>query len=125
MRNHAKKRELIRIYGKKSMYKAARVDEVIKNLFGKSYLEYEESHPFDDEKMQMMKNKLAYHHLQHLSEDGKTDMENGAIITSLEHAFIHTLSRYEEEVVNRELRIYKENYLRWNKEYKSIEDEER
>ena len=125
MRNHAKKRELAKIYGKKSMYQAGRIDDVIKYFFGKSYEEYENSHPFDDEKMQLMKTKIAYHHMQHLSEEGKTDIENGALVTSLEHAFIHTLSRDEEEFVNNELRKYKENYLRWKKEYKSIEDEER
>ena len=69
--------------------------------------------------------KSLDHIMQHLSEEGKTDIENGALVTSLEHAFIHTLSRDEEEFVNNELRKYKENYLKWKKEYKSIEDEER
>ena len=127
MRNHGKKNELIRIYGKKSMYQEARIDDIIKSLFGKSYEEYEKSHPFDDDKMRVMKSKLAYHHMQHISEEGDTNLENGALVTSLEHAFIHTLSRYEEEIVNNELRKYKENYLKWKKEYtsKGRTDEER
>lgn len=127
MRNHAKKNELIRIYGKKSMYQMAKIDDIIKPLFGKSYEDYEKSHPFDDNKMMAMKSKLAYHHMQHVSEDGNTDAENGALVTSLEHAFIHTLSRYEEEIVNNELRKYKENYLKWKKEYahRQRTDEER
>ena len=119
MRNCSKKKELIKIYGRRSMYKAAKIDDIIKPLFGKSYAEYEASEPFDEFKMDSMKKKLAYHHMQHVSENGGTDIDNGAIVTSLEHAFIHTLSRQEEEVVNNELRRFKENYLKWKKEYTS------
>ena len=127
MNNTGKRKELIRVFGRKSMYQEARIDDIIRPLFGKSYEEYEKSHPFDEGRMMTMKTKIAYHHMQHISEEGDTSIENGALVTSLEHAFIHTLSRYEEEVVNSELRKYKENFLKWKKELSSrdrMDDEE-
>ena len=127
--NKSLKKALMSLYGKGSMYQLARIDEVIAVKFGKTYAEYEKTCPYNEKRKKSMKAKYAYHHLQHTYEEGNTTLENGAVVTVLEHAFIHSLPREEEEFINRELRVFKENYLKWYKEYttgkSSWDDEER
>lgn len=127
--NKSLKSALMSLYGKGSMYQLAKIDEVIAVKLGKTYAEYEKTCPFSEKRKKSMKTKYAYHHLQHVAEEGDSTFKNGAVVTVLEHAFIHSLPRVEEELINRELRIFKENYLRWYKEYttgaSSWDDEER
>ncbi len=50
---------------------------------------------------------MNLHHLKHKSEGGATNVENGAVINSLAHMYIHSLPRNQEEYINNLLREYK------------------
>ena len=57
--------------------------------------------------MKRMK-QLTYHHILERYKGGKATVENGAIVSGLAHAYMHSLPRHEEEVINNMLREYKE-----------------
>ena len=54
-------------------------------------------------------NQMNLHHLIHRAEGGKTTVENGAVVNSLAHMYMHSLPREAEEFINEELRQYKQD----------------
>jgi len=56
--------------------------------------------------MQRMK-QLTFHHIVMKKDGGKTTVENGALLSSLAHMYIHSLPRNQEEFINNLLREYK------------------
>ena len=61
-----------------------------------------------------IKKQLTYHHLQHKSDGGRATVENGAVIDSTAHAYMHSLPRHQEEIINNMLRAYKINFMELN-----------
>ena len=54
---------------------------------------------------------MNYHHLQHKAEGGATSIENGAVIDELEHRYIHSLPRNQEEIINNHIRQWKLDFI--------------
>lgn len=91
MKNSEAKKELEKIYGKGCFMERAGI-RTIKGYRKNSRL-------------------LTYHHLRHRSENGATDIDNGAILAVENHEVLHTLPRDEEEVVNNMIRKWKINCI--------------
>ena len=62
----------------------------------------------------MIKKQLTYHHLRHKSEGGGATVENGAVVEATAHAYLHSLPRHQEEIINNMLRSYKINAVEMN-----------
>ena len=86
------------IYGKGSMFKKAECEKQIEKqkLKIKGY-----------KSLKTKSKQMTYHHLKHRSEGGQTDVENGAILSTLEHEYVHSLPREQEEIINNMIREYK------------------
>ena len=97
------------IYGKGSMFKKAECEKQIEKqkLKIKGYKRFLQEKRYSGKILKTKLRQMTYHHLQHRSEGGKTDVENGAILSTLEHEYIHSLSREQEEVINNMIREYK------------------
>ena len=97
------------IYGKGSMFKKAECERQIEKqkLKIKGYKRFLQEKRYSGKILKTKSRQMTYHHLQHRSEGGKTDVENGAILSTLEHEYIHSLSREQEEVINNMIRQYK------------------
>lgn len=52
---------------------------------------------------------MTFHHFKHRSEGGATTPENGGVINELAHAYMHSLPREHEEIINNMIREYKLN----------------
>ena len=110
--NKKAKQELMEIYGKGCMFKKAHIAERIAKMGGiKTYNAYLAGKKF---KGKSIKKQLTYHHLQHKAEGGKATIENGAVIDATAHAYMHSLPRHQEEIINNMLRAYKINFMELN-----------
>ena len=106
--NSSMKAELQRIYGKGCMFRKAEIAKQIEEMGGiKTYRRYVQETRYKRRRINLLENRLTYHHLQHRSEGGLTDLNNGAVINELAHRYLHSLPRDEEEVINDMLRYYK------------------
>lgn len=107
-KNRKIREALERIYGEGCMFQKARIEKRIEQLGGiKTYKQFKEQHRYTLKKIKAFENIQTLHHLQHKSENGKTTIENGAVINSLAHTYLHSLPRADEEVINNMLRDYK------------------
>lgn len=125
MTNKSAKKALIEIYGEECMFKKAKIVERIEAMGGiKTYKSYLATKRF---KGKNIKKQLTYHHLKHKSEGGGATVENGAVVEATAHAYLHSLPRHQEEIINNMLRTYKINALTFNsketEEYGTVESD--
>ena len=107
-KNRKIREALERIYGEGCMFQKARIEKRIEQLGGiKTYKQFKEEHKYTLKKIKAFENIQTLHHLVHKSEKGQTTIENGAVINSLAHTYMHSLPRADEEVINDMLRDYK------------------
>lgn len=111
-------RELLEeLYDKGCMFKKAKIAEKIEAMGGiKTYKKYIKEKRYTVKDVEIYESRLSYHHLIHRENGGKTTVENGAIINSLAHSYIHSLPREQEERINNMLRRYKKS-IECNVEY--------
>lgn len=108
-KNRKIREELERIYGKGCMFQKAKIEKRIEEIGGiKTYKQFKEQHRFTLKRERVFENMMTLHHLKHLSEGGETTLENGAVVGSLPHMYMHSLPREQEEVINDMLRSFKE-----------------
>jgi len=124
--NKGAKNKLIEIYGKHCMFERARIAERIERMGGiRTYRSYLVDKKFKGKKIVK---QLTYHHLKHCSEGGKATVENGAVVDTTAHAYLHSLPRHQEEIINNMLRAYKINFMELNQGqvlgYDSIQTED-
>ena len=106
--NKSKREELQKIYGNGSMFKKSKVEEYLTTLPRiKSYKKFQEEKHYTRKQKLKLEQTLTYHHMQHLSEGGKTTLENGAVVTEGEHQYMHALPRLEEEIINKHIKNWK------------------
>ena len=107
-KNRKIREALERIYGEGCMFQKARIERRIEQLGGiKTYKQFKEEHRYTLKKIKAFEGVMTLHHLKHLSEKGETTIENGAVINSLAHTYLHSLPREDEEKINDMLREYK------------------
>lgn len=110
--NKTKREELEKIYGKGSMFQKAKTEEYISTLPKiKGYKKFVEEKHFTSKEIKALKKRMNYHHLQHKAEGGATSIENGAVIDELEHRYIHSLPRNQEEIINNHIRQWKLDFI--------------
>lgn len=101
---------LAQVYGSGCMFKRSGAEKYIEKLGHiKTYKKYKEERHYTSKKIKALENLLTLHHLKHKSEGGKASVENGAIINSLAHQYLHSLPRTQEELINDYIREYKRN----------------
>ena len=105
--NRGARKELEIRYGKGCMFIKGDVEERTKRKLKKTYKKFKEERHYTRKEERALETLMTYHHLKHKSKGGKATVENGAIVNSLAHQYIHSLSRQEEEIINNELRCYK------------------
>lgn len=97
-------------YGCGCMFRNAHIAERIEAMGGiKTYKEFLEEHKYKLKKIIQLEKQMSLHHLKHRSEEGHTSEYNGAVINSLAHAYLHSLPREQEEIINNMLREHKRN----------------
>ena len=98
--NMTKRRQLEKIYGKGCMFKKAKIEEQIESLkpkrIIKSYKMYLKEMKYTGKMIRQVESNMTYHHLRHISEGGKTNIENGAIVNEMAHRYMHSLPREDE-----------------------------
>lgn len=114
-KNRPVKLMLEEIYGKGCMFQKAYVSERLKLLNeelikrGKepviTYGTYKKKYTLNQQRT--LERRMTLHHLKHKSEGGKTNIENGAVVSELAHRYMHLLPRAVEERANDMLREYK------------------
>lgn len=110
--NKRAKQALIEIYGNRCMFERARIAERIEQMGGiRSYRSYVVEKRFKGKKIAK---QLSYHHLRHKSEGGPATVENGALIDATAHAYLHSLPRHQEEIINNMLRLHKLSVIELN-----------
>lgn len=91
------------------MFSKARIAERIESMGGiRTYRSYVAEKRFKGKKIPK---QLTYHHLRHKSDGGKATVENGAVVDATAHAYLHSLPRHQEEIINNMLRAYKINAM--------------
>lgn len=109
--NKSVREELEREYGQGCMFKKAHIEEKVEaKRTIKTYKRFIQQQRFTRKKIKKLEEMMTLHHLQHRSEGGKTNAENGAIVNALAHMYMHSLPREQEEFINNELRQYKERF---------------
>ena len=107
-KNRKIREALERIYGEGCMFQKARIEKRIEELGGiKTYKQFKEEHKYTLKKIKAFEGMMTFHHLKHKSENGETSIENGAVVNSLAHTYLHSLPRADEEIINDMLRDYK------------------
>ena len=110
--NKRAKQALIDIYGEFCMFEKARIAERIEQMGGiRTYRSYVAEKKFKGKKISK---QLTYHHLKHRSEGGPANIENGAVVAEIAHAYLYSLPRHQEEIINDMLRRFKINALEVN-----------
>jgi len=98
------------IYGKGCMFKKAGIEGRIERIRSiKTYKRYIAEKRYTSKKIKHYESIMSYHHLKHKSDGGGKSVENGAVINSLAHSYLHSLPRHHEEIINNMLRQYKIN----------------
>lgn len=111
-KNKKVKEQLMELYGKGCMFEKARIAERIAKMGGiRTYSSYLAEKKF---RGKSIKKQLTYHHLQHKADGGKATIENGAVVEASAHAYLHSLPRHQEEIINNMLRAYKINFMELN-----------
>ena len=110
--NKSAKNKLIEIYGEHCMFERARIAERIEQMGGiRTYRSYVSDKRFKGKKIAK---QLTYHHLRHKSDGGPATVENGALVDATAHAYLHSLPRHQEEIINNMLRLHKLNVIEMN-----------
>lgn len=110
--NKKAKKMLIELYGENCMFEKANIAERIAKMGGiRTYSSFLANKRF---KGKSIAKQLTYHHLQHKSDEGKATIENGALVDTTAHAYLHSLPRSQEEIINNMLRAYKINFMELN-----------
>lgn len=110
--NRIKREELQRIFGKGSMFQKSRSEEYIESLPKiKGFKRFVKEKKFTSKEINRLTQRMNYHHLKHKSEGGATTLENGAVVSELEHRYMHDLPRPQEEIINNHIREWKVDYL--------------
>jgi hypothetical protein len=108
-KNKVIRQRLEKIYGKGCMFQKAYIAERIEKMGGiKTYKQYQKEHKYTLKKVKRLEETMSLHHLKHRSEGGSTSERNGAVVNALAHAYLHSLPRQQEEIINNMLREYKE-----------------
>lgn len=113
MSNNKRKREqLEQIYGKGSMFQKAKTEEYIETLPRiKGIKQYVKERKYSGKQLQKLTAEMQYHHMKHKSEGGKTTLENGAVVSGLEHQYMHAQPRPYEEIMNEHIRQWKIDFM--------------
>lgn len=107
--NKAKREELERIYGKGSMFQKSHCEDYVSTLPKiKGYRKYLKEKHFTGKDI---REQLEYHHMQHRAEGGRTNLDNGAVVTRSEHSYMHSLPREQEEIINNHIRQWKIDFI--------------
>ena len=116
---------LARMFGSGCMFKKSHAEEFIEKLGTiKTYKQFKKEKRYSSKKIKQLEQIKTLHHLQHKSENGRTCVENGAIINELAHRYIHSLPRNQEEIINNVISEWKKrNYIGCELEF--IEDWEK
>lgn len=101
-------RQLAKIYGNKCMFLAAHCDTVHFRKFTQKYTSKE---------LKKLINTITVHHFKHRAEGGKTAEYNCSLICELAHIYIHSLSRKDEEKINKKIKDYKKRYKKCKVEF--------
>ena len=100
--------ELERIYGKGCMFQKAKLAERLEKLgIDPTYKKFKETRRYTRKEIQFYETQMNLHHLKHKADGGETTIENGAVINTIAHQYIHHLPRDKEEIANNMLREYK------------------
>ena len=106
--NKRAREELEKLYGPGCMFKKANIEEKVEEKTKiKTYKKFIEERRYTGKIISLYESQMHFHHLKHKAEGGNADIENGAIVNSLAHMYIHSLPREQEEFINNELREYK------------------
>lgn len=110
MENKTIRKQLEKDYGKGCMFTKAHCEEQIEKLRTiKTFKKYLQEKRYRTNQIKRLRKQMTLHHLIHRSEGGKTTLENGAVVSELAHAYMHSLPRQHEEIINNMLREYKLN----------------
>ena len=110
MENKTIRKQLEKDYGKGCMFTKAHCEEQIEKLKTiKTFKKYLQEKRYRTNQIKRLRKQMTLHHLIHRSEGGKTTLENGAVVSELAHAYMHSLPRQHEEIINNMLREYKLN----------------
>lgn len=105
MNNKKIKEQLISLYGNSCMFEKAKIAEKIAARGGiRTFKSFQIEKRFKGQKLSY---QLTVHHLQHVSEGGKSSIDNTSIISEAAHQYIHSLPRMEEEYINNCIREFK------------------
>lgn len=103
--NRSARQELERLCGKGCFFKRAHCAERIEQMGGiKTFKVFVKERKFKGKKISY---QMTFHHLKHKSEGGQTTVENGANVEEIAHAYIHSLPRDQEEIINDMIREFK------------------
>lgn len=110
--NKKKREQLEQRYGKGSMFQKAKTEEYIETIPRiKGIKQYIRERKFTGKQIEKLMAEMQYHHMKHLSEGGKTTLENGAVVTGLEHQYMHAQPRACEEIMNNHIRQWKIDFM--------------
>lgn len=111
--NKTIRKELREIYGKGCMFDKAKIAKKIEEIGGiKTYKKFVKDKHYTSSKIHQLEKSITLHHLQHRSEGGRTDLENGANVSALVHEYLHSLPREDEEIINNILREWKKEHYK-------------
>lgn len=110
--NKTKRKELEKIYGKGSMFEKSHTADYVSTLpIIKGYKKFIEEKHFRTKDIKKLTERMNYHHLEHKADGGATTIENGAVVNELEHRYMHSLPRHQEEIINNHIRQWKLDYI--------------
>lgn len=110
--NKKRREELEKIYGEGSMFEKAKTEEYISTLPRiKGYRRFIKEKHFTTKEIRKLTKRMNYHHLEHRADGGATSIENGAVVNELEHRYIHSLPRNQEEIINNHIRKWKIDFI--------------
>lgn len=110
--NKRAREELERIYGKGSMFEKSHTADYVSTLpVIKGYKKFVEEKHFTTKDIKKLTERMNYHHLEHKADGGKATTENGAVVNELEHRYLHSLPRHQEEIINNHIRQWKLDFI--------------
>lgn len=110
--NKSKREELERIYGPGSMFERSHAEDYISTLPRiKGYHRFIKEGHFTSKDIAKLIKRMNYHHLEHKADGGGTTLENGAVVNELEHRYMHSLPRNQEEIINNHIRQWKIDFI--------------
>lgn len=112
MSNKTARQELEKIYGSGSMFEKSHAADYVSTLpVIKGYKKFIEEKHFRSKDIKKLTERMTYHHLEHKADGGKATPENGAVVNELEHRYMHSLPRNQEEIINNHIRKWKLDFI--------------